>query len=735
MGKKYEEVSDSILNGLKKFDGFFSREYYLDFEDRIGKMKENIQESMREGRLLKIGIVGEVKAGKSSFLNALIFDGKDVLPKASTPMTAALTKITYSEKPSATIVFYSEKDWENVIRFSEEYDSEFEKYYNKYVKDYYQKNQTNMGAYIQPLKSKDEMAITFKELTSLKLRSCKELTEMFDKSEEDLASYLGSTIELPIEDIDNGLYDYIGVEGKFTAIVKHVELKMNNEMLREVEIVDTPGLNDPIVSRGETTKRFLRECDVVFLLSGCNQFLTSEDISFMCDTLPNEGIRNIIVVGSKFDAGILDDNKSKSINVARNSTRNICNYQAEESIKRCMGNAYNREALKRINDSLPPSYVSSVLYSCAEKKKAGISYTKQEQHIINQLKMHFKDFEEDEKILMTLSGIQQLKKNKLIPIMNSKKEIIDEKNREILSDNKRYLLKLLEDITIQVVQNKEDVERYDKDQLQAKLEKLQSKLNSMRREIRNIFDNESVEAARCLNDMKVAIAAETKNYIDFDVYSKTRTEHGSYRTGIFGWRVEHYTEEVTTYTAAVSDVISNIRGYVNRCQEYANEEFEKIININNLKNSIKRTAIGAFDLSGRDFNENDILIPIEIVVKKIQIPKIDIDVAEFEKMIVDAFSGAKVDGDDIHKLRLKETEILGIISKRIKTELDHNRAEIENTMTVQATTFVDNIIEQMKSNMELIKNQLDDKEAAVKKYTDLSDALVEYKKMVKEMEM
>ena len=735
MGKKYEEVSDSILNGLKKFDGFFSREYYLDFEDRIGKMKENIQESMREGRLLKIGIVGEVKAGKSSFLNALIFDGKDVLPKASTPMTAALTKITYSEKPSATIVFYSEKDWENVIRFSEEYDSEFEKYYNKYVKDYYQKNQTNMGAYIQPLKSKDEMAITFKELTSLKLRSCKELTEMFDKSEEDLASYLGSTIELPIEDIDNGLYDYIGVEGKFTAIVKHVELKMNNEMLREVEIVDTPGLNDPIVSRGETTKRFLRECDVVFLLSGCNQFLTSEDISFMCDTLPNEGIRNIIVVGSKFDAGILDDNKSKSINVARNSTRNICNYQAEESIKRCMGNAYNREALKRINDSLPPSYVSSVLYSCAEKKKAGISYTKQEQHIINQLKMHFKDFEEDEKILMTLSGIQQLKKNKLIPIMNSKKEIIDEKNREILSDNKRYLLKLLEDITIQVVQNKEDVERYDKDQLQAKLEKLQSKLNSMRREIRNIFDNESVEAARCLNDMKVAIAAETKNYIDFDVYSKTRTEHGSYRTGIFGWRVEHYTEEVTTYTAAVSDVISNIRGYVNRCQEYANEEFEKIININNLKNSIKRTAIGAFDLSGRDFNENDILIPIEIVVKTIQIPKIDIDVAEFEKMIVDAFSGAKVDGDDIHKLRLKETEILGIISKRIKTELDHNGTAIENTMTVQATTFVDNIIEQMKSNMELIKNQIDDKEAAVKKYTDLSDALVEYKKMVKEMEM
>ena len=61
------------------------------------------------------GIVGQIKRGKSSFLNSLLFDGKPVLPKAATPMTAALTKISYSEEPSATVEFYSKKEWKKVL--------------------------------------------------------------------------------------------------------------------------------------------------------------------------------------------------------------------------------------------------------------------------------------------------------------------------------------------------------------------------------------------------------------------------------------------------------------------------------------------------------------------------------------------------------------------------------------------------------------------------------------------
>ena len=120
--KKYENVSKEIITGLEKNKKLYSDSYYIDFSSRIKKMKEKIEESKKEGRLLKIGIVGEVKAGKSSFLNALIFDGEDILPKASTPMTAALTRIIYSERSEAKIVFYKKNDWETIETMASQYD-------------------------------------------------------------------------------------------------------------------------------------------------------------------------------------------------------------------------------------------------------------------------------------------------------------------------------------------------------------------------------------------------------------------------------------------------------------------------------------------------------------------------------------------------------------------------------------------------------------------------------------
>ena len=74
------------------------------------QLKQDIEKIEKENRLLRIGIVGRVKAGKSSLLNALIFEGNNVLPKAATPMTAALTILEYSEQTKAEVEFYSKED-------------------------------------------------------------------------------------------------------------------------------------------------------------------------------------------------------------------------------------------------------------------------------------------------------------------------------------------------------------------------------------------------------------------------------------------------------------------------------------------------------------------------------------------------------------------------------------------------------------------------------------------------
>ena len=178
-----------------------------------------------------------------------------------------------------------------------------------------------------------------------------------------------------------------------------------------------------------------------------------------------------------------------------------------------------------------------------------------------------------------------------------------------------------------------------------------------------------------------------------------------------------------------------MRGYLTRCKQISNEEFEKIINLRKLKDTVKETVIGAFDLTGRDFNENDILIPLEIVVKQIKIPRIDIEVGEFEPMIIDAFSDASVKNEDIHALRLQENQALEAIAVRIKKEIDSCEIKVKNVMAEQAATFVDNIIKQLTDNIENIRNQIDDKENAIRQYDTLCKAIADYKKMVSEMEM
>ena len=99
-------------------------------------------------------------------------------------------------------------------------------------------------------------------------KSCKELTDMVAKNAVNVDDYLGKVKEINSnEDIYGELKEYIGAEGKFTPLVKHIELKLNNDLLKGIELIDTPGLNDPILSRSDTTKKFLKNCDVVFLLS------------------------------------------------------------------------------------------------------------------------------------------------------------------------------------------------------------------------------------------------------------------------------------------------------------------------------------------------------------------------------------------------------------------------------------------------------------------------------------
>ena len=85
-----------------------------------------------------------------------------------------------------------------------------------------------------------------------------------------------------IDDLQNVLEQYVGANGEYTSVVKSLYIKMKDDRLQGLRIVDTPGVNDPVVSRENRTRTFLHSCHGVFLLSASTDFLGSGDVLWFC---------------------------------------------------------------------------------------------------------------------------------------------------------------------------------------------------------------------------------------------------------------------------------------------------------------------------------------------------------------------------------------------------------------------------------------------------------------------
>ncbi|ADO04166.1 hypothetical protein HPCU_05065 [Helicobacter pylori Cuz20] len=294
---------------------------------------ENTLKGMQaENRGLKVGIVGRVKAGKSSLLNALIFEGKDVLPKAATPMTASLTILKYAQSLSAEAQFYDEKDIEELRRDHERYEKKFKEIVSEEVKKLEEKQQgllnrakerlSNFGksfsgnksdeeAPKQKILSPEEIRERAERKAKSELNNDEKLTASHDQYERMKKSELLNPKDLEtriqadsLEELNQKLYQFVGKEGKFMPYTKAVQISLNNPNLKDLEIIDTPGVNDPIVSREARTKALLKECDVVFVISPSNQFLTDSDMDLFDRVSKKEGIQRVYFVASQADSAV-----------------------------------------------------------------------------------------------------------------------------------------------------------------------------------------------------------------------------------------------------------------------------------------------------------------------------------------------------------------------------------------------------------------------------------------------
>ncbi|WQU05146.1 dynamin family protein [Helicobacter pylori] len=296
------------------------------------ELEKTLKEMQAEDRDLKVGIIGRVKAGKSSLLNALIFEGVEVLPKAATPMTASLTILKYAQNLSAEVEFYSPKDIAELENEHERYVREFNKIVDEEVKKQKEKqslanrtkegfkslgnmlnrNKSTEAASKERVLSDEEILEKARRIAKSELEKDIKLVSSYDQYERMKKSGLINTENLDpriqansLQELNQKLLQFVGANGKFMPYTKAVQISLNNPNLKDLEVIDTPGVNDPIASREERTKALLKDCDVVFIISPSNQFLTDSDMDLFDRVSNKEGLQEIYFVASQADSAVL----------------------------------------------------------------------------------------------------------------------------------------------------------------------------------------------------------------------------------------------------------------------------------------------------------------------------------------------------------------------------------------------------------------------------------------------
>lgn len=360
--EELKEKKEAIIGKVSKAHefGWIDETRYKEIIDKINN------------DILTIGVIGQMKCGKSTFLNSFVFED-EVLPSATTPMTAALSVITYGESKKIVAEFYNEDEWEEMKA--------------------------------QASRNLDE--VSGNSLQESKVKAAKELVEKSAK--------LGSSIKDLLtkgkqEDSFEHLIEYVGAEGKYVAITKSVVIYYPKEYLKGVEIVDTPGFNDPIVSREERTNEFLKKADVVIMMLYAGRPFDSTDRDIIFTNVRQCGIGKVIIGINKYDIPYENGETEDEI-------KEYVKSELKKACKLCDDNT-----LVEILDETEPIPISAEMALLSELPMAKIN---SEEHLDFSWKRSCDTFE--------ISNQKEMRdKSHITDLINAVKSLLEKEKDEIL---------------------------------------------------------------------------------------------------------------------------------------------------------------------------------------------------------------------------------------------------------------------------------------------------------------
>ena len=673
--------------------------------DGLNKLIKNFKiktgDFYRDNRKLNIGVVGQVKAGKSSFLNTLLFGGQEILPKASTPKTATLTKMEYSEENIIQIDYYSLEDWE-VLADNARVDLDDEIYTSaREIVDMVRRN----GLDVEPYLKKGSEGIRFD-------------------------SY---------DDLIQNLNDYVGEDGKYTPIIKAVTLYLNKEDFREISIVDTPGLNDPIASRTIRTKEFMELCDVVFFLSQSGSFLDKSDWVLLSSQLPQKGVKRLVLIASKYDSGIRDilrvqdedddfdegenvaDNIPKACKIIKKKLSKRAKSKVDEFVRDLEERGSSPELIEVIKQCADPLMVSSLAYNMTGKPE--LEFTSEERNIYSALKLFSNDMDSDLKLLGNFDEVKGL----FDEVVTEKEHILEQKAKSFVPNAKEELKNLLLGYKDKTEKRVQVLETNDREQLINQKKQIESQMSDIKADIATVFgeinaklESEKAEGVRELREA-------SKDYLDIRERSGSKTVTTSYEVSDskwykpLSWGTSHieYESHVEHYSYCIAaDAVENLRKFSLEATNKIEEVFTDAIQIKEIKRKLLNVVVDNFDMGSEKYDSSLFRIMVEETVSAIEFPIFNIDISDAMDGIAGRFSGEVTSASQKNELSTALSNAVSKIYDELCNGLIGSVKNFKDELMNIGHKVQDSLLSNIESEFELLLEQCENKDKEVAEYRE-----------------
>jgi len=583
-------MPDDIETRLRRLEDITTR-----YDDVIGREAEELRREHQiagaeqlagqlrklddDFRLLHIGIIGKVKAGKSSLLNAVFFEGENVLPKAATPMTASLTRLTWGDSCQARVDYFTPADIQSIAAAHDKYERRFQQAYEDALREL-EGQKRRLPASREDLerraRRRAEQAISDEALKSAydqyrRMRSTGKLDGFIaGKAASELSA--SDRVQLMRE-----LGQYVGSDGPFMPFTRSVELRLPEPSLKDIAVVDTPGLNDPVVSRSQRTSEYLGECDVVFIVSPAGQFVSLEDTGLMDRLSSRQGVRELYLVASQADNQLFGD-------IGERTRWNLDN--AVKDIRAQLA-AHARQVLSEIREHSPETagqfdqllepgssriiVTSSVCSALARHYDQPGQWDGMMRHVHGLLQEKFRDYFDNREAalanLAKLDGVEHIAAA-IADARQKKDAILGRRKADLLAGQEKAVTAYADELRLSVRAKAEKLERTDLAGIQNEKKKLESVRRNATAAVDDAFDESLDSFRRQLRDAVASkrniLFAGARSDLDKAESSETRTRH--WTTGWWLWKKSH-SEDYTVTTVRAGAVKNQLNALRNDLQE------------------------------------------------------------------------------------------------------------------------------------------------------------------------